>query len=63
MPALTIAAACRYALTGVGAAMAPGSQKWNGTMADLVSAPISSRTTAMSTYTPVGGAETISDSR
>ena len=48
MPALTIAAACRYALTGVGAAIAPGSQKWNGTMADLLSAPISSSTIAMS---------------
>ena len=29
----------RYALTGVGASMADGSQKWNGTWADLVNAP------------------------
>jgi len=30
--------------------MAPGSQKWNGTSADLVSAPTSSSTTAVTTY-------------
>ena len=46
-PAFTIAAECRNADTGVGAAMAPGSQKWNGAMADLVSAPTTSRTTAV----------------
>ncbi len=45
-PALTIAAACRYALTGVGAAIAPGSQKCIGTIADLDSAPMSTSTSA-----------------
>ena len=54
MPAFTIAAACRYALTGVGAAMAPGSQKWKGKIADLLSAPTSRRTSAASTTGPVG---------
>ena len=39
MPAFTIAAECRYADTGVGAAIAPGSQKCQGAWADLVSAP------------------------
>ena len=38
MPAFTTAAACRYALTGVMAAIASGSQKWNGNWADLVKA-------------------------
>ena len=38
-PALTIAAECRYALTGVGAVIAPGSQKCSGAMADLLIAP------------------------
>src|SRR6476620_5915835 len=37
-PALTIVAEWRYALTGVGASIAFGSQKWNGTWADLVNA-------------------------
>src|SRR5687768_4565907 len=37
-PALTIVAECRYALTGVGAAIAFGNQKWNGTCADFVNA-------------------------
>jgi hypothetical protein len=37
-PAFTIVAECRYALTGVGAAIAFGSQKWKGTCADLVKA-------------------------
>ncbi len=37
-PALTIVAECRYALTGVGACIAFGSQKWNGNWADLVNA-------------------------
>ena len=50
MPALTIAAECRYADTGVGAAIAPGSQKWAGTIADLDSAPARIRMTAGSTY-------------
>ena len=39
MPALTIVAECRYAEAGVGAAIASGSQKWNGTCALLVNAP------------------------
>ena len=42
-PALTIVAECRYADTGVGAAIACGSQKWNGNCALLVSAPSSTR--------------------
>src|SRR3546814_9526873 len=37
-PALTIVAACRKALTGVIATIAPGSQKCSGTWADLVNA-------------------------
>jgi hypothetical protein len=44
-----MAAACRYALTGVGAAIAPGSQKWKGTKADFDSAPTSSSRTATTT--------------
>ena len=44
MPALTTAAACRYALTGVMAAMASGSQKWNGNWADLVNAATATAT-------------------
>ncbi len=63
MPAFTIAAACRYALTGVGAAIAAGSQGWNGTCADFVSAPTSTSTRAPVTVGPVGGDATISDSR
>ena len=55
MPALTIAAACRYALTGVGAAIAPGSQKWKGKMADLLSAPTSSRTIAVASSPSLPG--------
>src|SRR6476661_9616655 len=55
MPALTIAAAWRYALTGVGAAMAPGSQKWNGTSADFDRAPTSRSTTAVTVTTSSGG--------
>ena len=47
-PAFTMAAACRYADTGVGAAMAAGSQKWNGTCADLDRAPTSTSATAAS---------------
>jgi hypothetical protein len=38
-PALTMVAECRYADTGVGAAMASGNQKWNGNCALLVNAP------------------------
>src|SRR5690606_41264819 len=37
-PAFTIAAECRYALTGVGAAIALGSPNWKGNCADLVKA-------------------------
>lgn len=54
-PAFTMAAACRYALTGVGAAIAPGSQKCSGTTADLLSAPIRISTTATFTASPPGG--------
>ena len=42
-PAFTMVAECRYALTGVGAAMAWGNQKWNGNWALLVKAPSSTR--------------------
>ncbi|MNZ65842.1 hypothetical protein D3C78_840430 [compost metagenome] len=45
-PALTMVAECRYAETGVGAAMAWGSQKWNGNCADLVNTPSSTRHSA-----------------
>ena len=38
-PALTMVAERGRALTGVGAVMAPGSQKWNGHCADLLAAP------------------------
>ena len=38
-PAFTIVAEWRYALTGVGATIAPGSHEWNGYCADLVNAP------------------------
>ena len=44
MPALTTAAACRYALTGVAAAIASGSQKWNGHWAALVIAATATST-------------------
>src|SRR5699024_7002906 len=50
MPALTMAAECRYAETGVGAAMAPGSQKWNGILADFDSAPAKIKHRATVTY-------------
>lgn len=46
-PALTIAAECRKEETGVGAAIAPGSQKWKGAIADLESAPMTSRIAAV----------------
>jgi hypothetical protein len=45
-PAFTIVAECKYADTGVGAAIACGSQKWNGNCALLVSAPSSTSTSA-----------------
>src|SRR5699024_12564045 len=50
MPALTMAAECRYAETGVGAAMAPGNQKWNGILADFDSAPAKIKHRATVTY-------------
>ncbi len=53
-PALTTAAACRNAETGVAAAMASGSQKWNGNCAALVKAEnaISSATTTVMRLSP-----------
>ena len=64
MPAFTIAAAWRYALTGVGAAMAPGSQKWNGMSADFEIAPMRTRTIAVAVSgAPSKPVATISDSR
>ena len=39
MPAFTIAAECKYADTGVGAAIAPGNQICHGACADFVIAP------------------------
>jgi len=39
-------AECRNAETGVGAAMALGSQKWKGTWADLVNVPARIQITA-----------------
>ena len=59
MPALTIAAACRYALTGVGAAMAAGSQKWNGKIADFEIAPASTSITAVVASGPAGASAMI----
>ncbi len=46
-PAFTMVAECRYDDTGVGAAMALGSQKWNGNCALLVNAPSSTSTSAV----------------
>ena len=40
---------------GVGAAIAPGSQKWNGTSADLLSAPTSISSAPTVARVPVGG--------
>ena len=51
-PALTIEAACRYALTGVGAAIAAGSQGWKGSCADFVSAPTRISASAAVTVPP-----------
>ena len=42
---------------GVGAAMAPGSQKWNGMIADFDSAPTSSSTMAATVTPSSGGGE------
>src|SRR6476619_2502198 len=61
MPALTMVAACRYALAGVGAAIAPGSQNWNGTIADLLIPPTISSTTEVVTSGPDGGLCTIAE--
>src|SRR4051794_33908907 len=55
IPAFTIVAECRYALTGVGAAMAPGNQAWNGYWADLVNAPTSINSIATVTAVLAGG--------
>lgn len=44
MPALTMAAACRYAETGEMATIESGSHAWNGNWADLVNAATASRT-------------------
>jgi hypothetical protein len=44
-PAFTIVAECRYALTGVGAAMAVGNQKCKGNCADVAPAPTNTRPT------------------
>ena len=62
-PAFTIAAAWRYAETGVGAAIAPGSQKWKGAMADLLSAPTSMRRAASVAVGPTGTSCSTSCSR
>ena len=39
IPAFTIVDECRYALAGVGAAIALGNHTWNGNCADFVNAP------------------------
>ena len=49
--------------TGVGAAIAPGSQKCSGTNADLLTAPSSSRHNATLVSSPVGGSAITSESR
>src|SRR5664279_277304 len=61
MPALTMVAACRYALAGVGAAIAPGSQNWNGMIADLLIPPTIINTIAVVINGPDGGLAMISD--
>ena len=50
-----MAAACRYALTGVGAAIASGNQACSGTWAHLASAPTRTSSTASWTSPPSGG--------
>ncbi len=62
MPAFTIVAEWRYALIGVGATIAPGSQKWNGNWADLASAPRATRPTATSAWVPESSEPRIADS-
>src|SRR6476660_4087206 len=61
MPAFTIVAACRYALAGVGAAMAPGSQNWNGMIADLLIPPTIIITMAVVIRGPDGGFANMSE--
>ena len=61
MPALTTAAACRNADTGVAAAIASGSHAWNGTWAAFVNAP-NATSTATVTVTPEDSAHTGCDS-
>ncbi len=56
-----MAAACRYADTGVGAAIAAGSHVLNGKIADFDSAPTSTGSTA--TGVRPGGLATISEIR
>ena len=50
--AFTIDAACRYALTGVGATIAAGSHGWNGSCADFVNAPSRISTNAAADNAP-----------
>ena len=50
-------------LTGVGATIAPGSQAWNGTWADLVNAPSRISRRATVTVVPPGGSASSSLSR
>ena len=49
-------------MTGVGAAMAPGSQKWNGAWADFVNAPNRMSSSAACVAGPAGGDARISES-
>ena len=49
-------------LTGVGAAIAPGSHEWNGTCADFVNAPRRISTMDTVTAVPLGGSSRIADS-
>ncbi len=60
-----MAAECRYALTGVGAAIAAGNQKLTGKIADLEMAPARISTSAVARYAPPGRApaSTICDQR
>src|SRR6478609_10517956 len=61
MPAFTMVAACRYALAGVGAAIAPGSQNWNGMIADLLIPPTIISTIEVVINGPDGGFARIAD--
>ena len=58
-PAFTMVAAWRYALTGVGATIAPGSHGWNGTWADLVAAAIITSTAPAVAAVPSTGASSL----